>query len=85
MVRGMFAAVPDAGIAAPAFSPDAVLPEQAGLLIRMVPERTGHSIELQASTWQLLAGKWAAGCGLVVLAAGWMVDLRGQGCAVWCC
>ncbi|PSC73920.1 Zinc-peroxisomal [Micractinium conductrix] len=50
MVRGMFAAVPDAGITAPAFSPDAVLPEQAGLLIRMVPERTGHSIELQWPT-----------------------------------
>ncbi|EFN55439.1 hypothetical protein CHLNCDRAFT_35384 [Chlorella variabilis] len=49
LVRDKFAAVPDGGLAPPTFSPDAVAPDQGGLLIRMVPQRDGHSLELQAS------------------------------------
>jgi insulysin len=49
-VRDKFAGVKDGGIAAPAFPPDAVTAEQGGLLLCMVPERDGHSIELQWPT-----------------------------------
>jgi hypothetical protein len=47
LVRDKFSAVPNGGISAPRFPPEATTQEQAGLLIRMVPEREGHSIELQ--------------------------------------
>jgi insulysin len=50
LVREKFAGVKDGGIAAPAFPPDAVTSEQGGLLLRMVPERDGHSIEVQWPT-----------------------------------
>lgn len=49
-MRDKFSAVPDAGIAPPRFAGDAVTPAQGGTLIRMVPQRDGHSIELQASS-----------------------------------
>ena len=47
MVRDKFSAVPDAALSPATFPPDAVLPEQGGRLIRMLPERAGHSVELQ--------------------------------------
>jgi insulysin len=50
LVRDKFAAVADTGISPPAFPPDAVTAAQGGALIRMVPERAGHSIELQWPT-----------------------------------
>ena len=50
LVREKFAGVKDGGIAPPSFPPDAVTAVQGGLLLRMVPERDGHSIELQWPT-----------------------------------
>ncbi|KAL4858339.1 Insulin-degrading enzyme-like 1 [Chlorella vulgaris] len=50
LVRDKFSAVPNGGISAPRFPPEATTQEQGGLLIRMVPEREGHSIELQWPT-----------------------------------
>lgn len=49
LVRDKFDAVPDGGIAPPRFGADAVTPAQGGALVRMVPQRDGHSVELQAS------------------------------------
>eukprot|EP00887_Chlorella_sp_A99_P007901 scaffold12.g7901.t1 len=50
LVRDKFADVPNTGARPPSFEPDAVTPAQCGVLIRMVPEKDGHSVELQWPT-----------------------------------
>ena len=51
MVRSKFAGVSNTpGAVPPAFDPDAITPAQEGRLLRMLPQRDGHSIELQWAT-----------------------------------
>ncbi|GAB4818102.1 hypothetical protein N2152v2_005148 [Parachlorella kessleri] len=50
MVREQFSAVKDTGISPPSFTPDAVTEGQCGTLLRLVPQRDTHTIELQWPT-----------------------------------
>ena len=51
MVRSKFAeGVPNTGAVPPALDPDAITPAQEGRLLRMLPQRDGHSLELQWTT-----------------------------------
>ena len=50
LFRTNFEPVVDRGLTPADFSPEAVTKEQTGILLKMVPERDGHSIELQWST-----------------------------------
>jgi insulysin len=53
LVTEKFAGVPSKpGVQRPHFPPDAVSPAQWGTLLRVVPERDGHSVEIQ---WQTLS------------------------------
>lgn len=70
LVRDKFSAVPNGGISAPRFPPDATTQDQADLLIRMVPEREGHSIELQVRQ------RGSCRCLWGVLKQGPWVDLK---------
>jgi hypothetical protein len=67
LVREKFSAVPaKPGVTPPAFPPDAITEGQEGLLIRMVPEREGHSIELQVG--EEAVGGWS---GVWMCVGGW--------------
>ncbi|KAG7668348.1 hypothetical protein Ndes2526B_g00937 [Nannochloris sp. 'desiccata'] len=50
LVRSNFAEVVDRGLKPAKFSEEAVTEEETGILIKVVPERDGHSIELQWDT-----------------------------------
>ena len=50
LVLSHFTDVVDKGLSAPQFSADAVVEENVGVLLKVVPERDGHSIELQWDT-----------------------------------
>ncbi|GFR52000.1 hypothetical protein Agub_g14535, partial [Astrephomene gubernaculifera] len=50
MVRELFAPVPNKQLPPPSFASDMFLPEQLGVMLRVVPVREGQSLEL---TWQV--------------------------------
>lgn len=50
LVRSIFAEVVDRGLTPAKFSEEAVTEDETGILIKVLPERDGHSIELQWDT-----------------------------------